>query len=262
MSKFDPRQKTPIPIAKAHILFDLHGVLVSKKELSKQYDQKVVAFLEKQFGISKKDASRAVQEANRKWIRFWDKAKGLPPEAIISNYEHANEVWAQSLVNDRFKGDYRQLAEFLEYTIPSQICCRYPEVLAEIRAFKEQAATLHIASSAHTRHTFGILAGCQLLPYFTTIVGLENTRAVKSDILYYKKMLQLVGAKAEDCLFIGNSTTEISLSKQMGIRSVFITRELTKETIASSAALAKQADLVLPDLANLLLHLRESHLIE
>jgi len=253
---------SPLPITKAYIIFDLHGVLVSKQTMAKKYDEKVIAFLEKQFGIPKVKAELAVQEANQKWIRFWDKAKVLPAERILENYEQANAVWAHTLVNDSFKGDYRQLAEFLEYTVPSQLCCLFPEVQAELDLLQKQRATLILASSAHTRHTFGILAGCKLLSYFHKIIGLENTLAVKSDLRYYQRLLQIIGAKAQDCLFIGNSTDEIALSKKVGMRVVFITRELTQDSLINTSNIAPQADLVLPTLENLVEHLYESHLLE
>jgi FMN phosphatase YigB (HAD superfamily) len=94
-----------------------------------------------------------------------------------------------------------------------------------------------------------VLIGCKIFHLFETIIGLENTKTLKSHIDYYEKILDMIDQPAENCIFIGNSLAEIELPKKLGMKTVHITRENDKQAIAASE---NTAELILPDLTDLI----------
>jgi HAD superfamily hydrolase (TIGR01509 family) len=132
--------------------------------------------------------------------------------------------------------------------VPANLCCIYPEVKTVLEELHKMGAHLILASSANTRHTTGVLFGCKIFHLFDTIIGLENTKTLKSNIAYYEKILEMINQTAEKCVFIGNSIFEIDLPKKLGMKTIHIAREIEKSIVASE----NNADVILPDLTDLI----------
>ncbi|MFW9923689.1 MAG: HAD hydrolase-like protein [Candidatus Thorarchaeota archaeon] len=254
------KNNKPIRKEDAHIIFDLHGVLVSKEKLTQLYDNFVINFLVENFNLSVDKTENAVEIANKKWLNYWKEAKELPKTDLVVAYEKANALWAEIIFQGKYKGDFRQMAEFLEYFIPTNFCSMFSEVQKEIINLHELSIPLFIASSAYTRHTLGVLIGCKISNYFNKIIGLENTLALKCSKEYYQKAFSIIGTKPENCIFVGNSQNEIELPKLLGAKVVHITREITDGT-ANYESL-NSADLVLPNLINFSKLLFENNILD
>jgi len=239
----------PLPVNDTYLIFDLHGVLTSKVEMGKQYDEFVAKFLEAQFDMEITKTREAIKLANNEWLSFWAKAKNLSQEDFTKEYEEANATWAKMILQGKKVHDYRQFAEFLEYHVPASLCCIFPEVKAVLQELNQKGIRLILASSANTRHSTGVLVGCKILYLFEKIVGMENTKALKSNIAYYEKILEIIDQPAEKCVFIGNSITEIELPKKLGMKTVHIMREIDYSIQDENQSIA--ADIVLPDLKEL-----------
>lgn len=242
------KNNKPIKKEDAHIIFDLHGVLVSKEKLTQLYDDFIIDFLVENFNLSCESSKNAVEIANKKWLNYWVKAKELPKADLVIEYEKANALWAEIIVQGKYQGDYRQLAEFLEYYVPTNFCSLFPEVRNELSKLHALKIPLFIASSAYTRHTLGVVVGCKIVNYIEKIIGLESTQALKCSEEYYQKTFSLLETKPEKCIFVGNSSNEIKLPKYLGAKVIHITREIT-DSIAVNH-LIDDADLVLPNLVN------------
>jgi FMN phosphatase YigB (HAD superfamily) len=245
-------QSIPIPAEKVHLIFDLHGVLVSKKKMAKKYDEFMLNFLRKYFGLSKSKLLEIITQANEEWMKFWDHSEKKNQETILENYEEANIAWARICTQNKYQGNLQQLAEFLEYYVPSQFCYLYPEVKMTLRSLQKNGIKMAIASSAYTRHTFGVLVGCRLLTYFSKIIGLENTKSLKSDIRYYERAFELLKTQAENCVFIGNSFNEVYLPKKLGTKTIFVNRETSKNNLIEVQKPPNNPNMIVPDLQNLL----------
>ena len=97
----------------------------------------------------------------------------------------------------------------------------------------------------------GVITGCKLFNFFNKIIGLENTQSLKSDIRYYQRTFKIIDAPPEKCIFVGNSINEINLPKSLGARTIGISREMSSEKLFEKD-IAQKADLILPNLNNLL----------
>lgn len=230
------------------LIFDLHGVLISKIEMGKQYDEFVANFLVAQFDLEYTKTKEAIRLANSEWLSFWSKAKKLSQDDFTKEYEEANALWAKMILQRKKVHDYRQFAEFLEYHVPANLCCLFPEVKDVLNELKTMGVHLILASSANTRHSTGALVGCKIFHLFEKIIGMENTKALKSNIAYYEKILEIIHQPAEKCIFIGNSITEIDLPKKLGMKTVHISREII-HPVNEDQYLA--ADMILPNLHKL-----------
>lgn len=237
-----------IKLSEAHIIFDLHGVLISKEKMGIKYDNFVAKFLEKYYSIPIHKSKTNIQKANDTWLQYWIKAKKYSKDKLISEYEKINAKWAEIILQGKFCADYRQFAEFLEYYVPTHFCCAFPEVKEEVSKLEEKGLKLSVASSAYTRHTLGTLIGCNIIKEFHKIIGLENTQALKSDLQYYKEAIKILQAKAEEVIFVGNSYNEILLPKKLGAKVIHVDREILDRTKINT--IKKQADLVVPDLTS------------
>jgi len=242
--------KFTLPNNEIYFIFDLHGVLISKVEMGKQYDKFVRNFLVEHFALDESNTTEAIKRANQEWLNFWSRAKKLSQEDFTKEYEEANALWAKMILQGKEVHDFRQFAEFLEYHVPANLCCLYPEVKEILNELKTMGVHLILASSANTRHSTGVLFGCKIFHLFETIIGMENTKALKSNIVYYEKILDIINQPAEKCVFIGNSIIEINLPKKLGMKTVHISREIEHTLNYTEEEIT--ADLILPDLKNLI----------
>jgi phosphoglycolate phosphatase-like HAD superfamily hydrolase len=250
----------PITEDKAHIIFDLHGVLVSKKQMAKKYDHYMLEFLQKNYLIEIEPTKKMIVEANKKWLIFWKEAIQYNEQEILEKYEKANERWIQDCLQGHEFYNYQQLAAFLEYHVPTNFCCLFPEVRDELVIIRRKKISCSVASSATTRHIIGILTGCQLLNYFSYLVGLDNTLQLKSKLDYYKKLFEIIHTTPENCIFVGNSLHEILLPQKLGAKVISITREENYHTVKTKEILDK-ADLVLSSLNDFYNELKSNNLI-
>ncbi|MEA2071855.1 MAG: HAD hydrolase-like protein [Asgard group archaeon] len=259
-NKKSMKNNKKIPLNKLHLIFDLHGVLISKQQMTEKYDKQMVSFLQKQFKFEKDAAQKAINHANEKWLRFWEEKPVNTKKSILKRYEDANTNWMRECLSGRYYWNYNHLAAFLEYHVPTNFCCVYPEMKETLIELKNKGITLSVASSAHTRHTTGVLVGCELLSFFSEIIGLDNTHQLKSNKKFYEILFQIIETPPENSIYIGNSLSEIHFPKQLGAKTIIVTREITFD-IASNEHILKQADLVLPDLCNLFSILINKNLI-
>ena len=74
-----------IKLSEVHIVFDLHGVLISKKKMGIKYDNFVAKFLEKYYSISVYKSKINIQKANDTWLQFWIKAKKYSKDKFYQN---------------------------------------------------------------------------------------------------------------------------------------------------------------------------------
>ena len=232
------------------LIFDLHGVLTSKVEMGRQYDEFVANFLKEQFDLEITKTREAIKLANKEWLSFWAKAKKLSRDDFTKEYEEANALWAKMILQGTQVPDYRQVAEFLEYHVPANLCCIFPEVKDVLQELHNLGFHLILASSANTRHSTGVLFGCNIFHLFEEIIGMDNTKVLKSNIAYYEKILEIIDQPASNCVFIGNSITEIDLPKKLGMKTIHISQEI-EYTKQQEEDLSLTADDILPDLKNL-----------
>ncbi|MHA1124920.1 MAG: HAD family hydrolase, partial [Candidatus Heimdallarchaeota archaeon] len=150
------KNKIPVPVKDTFLIFDLHGVLTSKVEMGKQYDEFVANFLVEQFDLEITKTREAIKLANNEWLSFWAKAKELSRDDFTKEYEEANALWAIMILQGKEVHDFRQFAEFLEYHVPANLCCLYPEVKEILNELKTMGVHLILASSANTRHSTGV----------------------------------------------------------------------------------------------------------
>lgn len=264
----DGALKNGIPVDQAHLLFDLHGVLISKTEQSKQYNAFLLDFITNNFDLSRESTRKAIQKANEEWYGFGELAKHLSSDEILEVYEERNAQWTDNCIQGRFHDDNRRMAEFLEYFIPTNFCSLYPEARTALQELHEVGIQMSLASSAFTRHIYGVLAGCRLFGFFEKIIGLDTTKCLKSNIRYFQKALEIINTPAEYCIFIGNSINEIKFPKALGCRVITVTRDqLSTEPFSEhdthpvTMQITEKADLVLPDLSNLKGQLIQQNLI-
>ena len=125
-----------------------------------------------------------------------------------------------------------------------------------------------VASSAFSRHIFGVLAGCNLFRYFERIISFDTTLSLKSNKRYFQQAFEFLAVPPQDCIFIGNSLYEVLLPASLGCKTVTITRERGSQTpfalenpLDDSFMSARQADLVLPTLKDLKTKLIKNGLI-
>ena len=239
----------PIPIKDSYLIFDLHGVLISKKEMGKQYDAFVANLLVEQFGLNLIKTQSAIEKANTEWLNFWGRSNKLTGEAFTQAYEEYNAQWAKTILQGRKVSDYRQFAEFIEYHAPANLCCIYPEVKAVLEELSSIDVSLILASSANSRHSTGVLVGCKIFHLFDKVIGMEHTKARKSNIAFYETILEMIDQPVENCIYIGNSGFEIDLPNKLGMKTVHISIEIDKPMNKEQESIA---DLVLPNLTNLI----------
>ena len=95
------KNKFPIPKEESYLIFDLHGVLISKVEMGKQYDDFVANLLVEQFDLDLMKTKIAIEKANDEWLNFWKKTNTLTGDAFTKSYEEYNAQWAKTILQGK-----------------------------------------------------------------------------------------------------------------------------------------------------------------
>ena len=98
----------------------------------------------------------------------------------------------------------------------------HPEV-AEVLAALSQTYTLSIASYTQSSFTQLELEELGIAKYFSYFVFSSDIGFRKESIEFYKKCLEVVGMKPEDCVMVGDNYEEdVSIPSQLGIHTIWI----------------------------------------
>ena len=58
---------------------------------------------------------------------------------------------------------------------------------------------------------------------FELVTTYENSRYCKPNLEYYKDIMKVIGAKAEECLMVGNDVTEDMVTENLGMKVFLLT---------------------------------------
>ncbi len=201
------------------VLFDLDGTLLpmDQEAFVKQYFGALAAYMAP-YGFAPEALIQSVWDATRKVLqndgscsncdRFWSSFTDRYGEAAIT---HRPDF-------DRFYVTDFEKARAATWVQPLAAEC--------IRLLKEKGYRLILA----TNPIFPKAATCARIRWagldpadFEWITTYENAGYCKPNPKYYAEILQNIGAKAEDCLMVGNDAEEDMCAASLGIEVLLLT---------------------------------------
>ena len=204
------------------VLFDLDGTLLpmDQEEFTKAYlgelSQKGSTL-----GYGAKELVHAVMVGLEIMIandgtmtneeRFWEHFLAI----------FGGEVQAHTQEFDRFyQNEFRRV---VHATQPTPVAKQYVEILKD-KGYQLVLATNPIFPQAAT---FERMRWAGLDPEdFVLITTYDNSRFTKPNLNYYRDILEIIGAKPEECLMIGNDVQEDLCAAQLGIQVYLVTDDL------------------------------------
>lgn len=150
----------------------------------------------------KNDGSRTNEAA------FWDAFAGLMGEEARKD---------EPLLDDFYRNEFRFVAA----------SCGYAPEAAEVISFmKEKGCTVVLATNpifpaVGTRARMQ-WAGLQEAD-FALVTTYENSRHCKPNPDYYRDILETIGEDAENCIMVGNDTTEDMVARELGMEVFLLT---------------------------------------
>jgi len=209
-----------------YVLFDLDGTLLpmNQEEFTKAY-----------FGLLAKKLAPLGYEPNKLIESIWSGTK-----AMIKNAgERTNEVvfWNTfaSIYGEDSKKDLLYFDEFnnIDFDKVQPSCGYNPKAQEVIALLKSKNITLALATNPifpKTATTKRIAWAGLNKNDFSHITTYENSNFCKPNLKYYEHILNILGAKAEECLMIGNDIAEDMVTENLGIKTFLLTDCLINKT--------------------------------
>ncbi len=201
------------------ILFDLDGTLLPMEQEN---------FVKAYFGTLAKKLMPLGFEPEKLYEGIWAGVKA----AIKNTSEKTNEeVWwgtfigcfgkiaedAKEILDDYYLNDFKYVQSSCGYT---------PKARETIDALKAKGYRLVLATNpvfpaTATRQRIG-WAGLDPKD-FELVTSYENCRRCKPNVEYYKDILAEIGAKAEECMMVGNDVAEDMVAETLGMKVFLLT---------------------------------------
>lgn len=240
------------------LFLDLHGVLVETPKIFEEYKRLTLEHLVAHFGIDYDEAEYRYDEAMKKWedvafayLRNPTKKK-VGPE-FLDFLDNCDRLFPKFLYEDlEVKPECGTLRQRpFEYNVSSKTEeVLYPEVRSTLNILKDQGYMMHVASSSHSSHIYGVLEANDIEDFFSDVIGFDNVAATKHTLNYYQNMLKSTRTNPSDGVMIGNSMHEVLKPRSLGMKTIHINRERRVPL-----EIRKMADLSLADLSLLPIHL-------
>jgi len=77
------------------------------------------------------------------------------------------------------------------------------------------------------------IEGSGILPYLSKVIPSYLLREIKPSPHFYKKMLKIIGATADECVFVDDKQENINGARSLGIQSILFkdTKQLEEEFV-------------------------------
>lgn len=159
------------------------------------------------------------------WTRALDELGGCFPEELFYSWGGKPTYVIIEQLNEKFGTvlDPVSSAELKESYFEALI----PEVLpiepvvALVRQF-HGTAPMAVASGGHREIVIKTLEALKLMPYFETIVGMEDVERGKPAPDPFLEAARRLGVNPEDCLVFEDSPTGIEAARAAGMQYVFV----------------------------------------
>lgn len=204
------------------VLFDLDGTLLpmdqdvfiksyfgllAKKLANHGYEPKklIASVWEGTMRMIANDGTRTNEEA------FWDYFRGIYGDGVMADL---------SLFDAFYRNEFQQV----------QNVCGFDKRAGEtIKILKEKGLRLVLA----TNPIFPAVATESRMRWagfdkndFELYTTYENSRYSKPNLAYYTDILDSVGAKAEECIMVGNDVSEDMVTRKLGMKVFLMTHSL------------------------------------
>ncbi len=201
------------------ILFDLDGTLLPM-------DQEV--FIKTYFSLLCKKLAPFGYEPDALIKALWlGTSKMVQNDGRMSNKE---VFWASfsSVFGERVFSDMPIIDSFYEneFNQASSVCHENPQVPKLIKRLKDAGYSLFLA----TNPVFPKVATLSRMRWagleesdFIGITTYEDSFFCKPCLKYYEQILEKLGARASDCLMVGNDTAEDMVAKNLGMDVFLLT---------------------------------------
>ena len=110
--------------------------------------------------------------------------------------------------------------ELFQITPPEQL--RMPGALETLTLLREKGFTLAAATSTERNQTAAHLAQGELTDFFSAIVCGDMVKKGKPEPEIFLKVAELVGAKPEECLVVGDTPADVLAAEAAGMKMVLI----------------------------------------
>ena len=161
------------------------------------------------------------------------KKNGLNPtdrEIVYKAFGRSNRFNVETAVSSCYFGtDIDQVSDKCFKTF-EQI---FPnEVLSEFRLFsgnlealqilKDKGVKLGIFTGFNRSEAFELLESLKIKDFFSVIVTLDDVKSVRPDPIGVLKALELLKAKNEECLYVGDTVVDIQMARNANLKCVCV----------------------------------------
>lgn len=202
-----------------YILFDLDGTLLPM-------DQNV--FTKSYFGGLARRLAPYGYDSEELIAAIWKGSDAMVRNDGKRNNEEVFWDTMEKILGERVRKDYNIFDDFYKYDFEkSRTSCGYnsdtPAVISQLSdmGYPLVLATnpLFPAVGTHARVRW---AGLDTRS-FRLITTFENSYHCKPNLDYYRDILKEIGAKAEECLMVGNDVDEDMIAEQLGMKVYLVT---------------------------------------
>ncbi|HEY8902925.1 MAG TPA: HAD family phosphatase, partial [Chthoniobacterales bacterium] len=159
------------------------------------------------------------------WTRALDELGGCFPEELFYSWGGKPTYVIIEQLNEKFGTTLDPISSaelkesYFEALIPEVLPIE--PVVALVKQF-HGTAPMAVASGGHREIVIKTLEALKLMPYFETIVGMEDVERGKPAPDPFLEAARRLGVNPEDCLVFEDSPTGIEAARAAGMQYVFI----------------------------------------
>ncbi|MAF35364.1 hypothetical protein CMO91_05990 [Candidatus Woesearchaeota archaeon] len=191
-----------------YILFDLAGVIVEMYWGGKKTVE---------VGTQTVDTKKLYALYEGKTYNQFMKGQASEEEVISTFLEHVN-----------LDASVEQIKETMRKN------CRFIKGMPELLSELKQKYSLVAATNEGREWTQYKIEALRLSNYFPLIIESNKLKALKPSAVFFKKALELIGARPEECVFVDDKKDNCEGAEEVGIKSiVFRDAKQLKEELTS-----------------------------
>ena len=203
-----------------YILFDLDGTLLpmDQDKFFSTYFHSLAQHVA-HLGYSAKEIGGAIWQSSREMMK--NDGSRLNEEIF---WESFSAILGDKVLHSKADFDSFYVSEFDKVSAATEPSARVPAVIKELKA---KGYTLAIATNpmfprvATSRRIAWAGLDVADFEFFTTY---EDHRHCKPNLDYYRDVMALLGATADECLMVGNDTLEDMIAEKLGMKVFLITK--------------------------------------
>lgn len=220
--------RRPVRPRAVHVFMDLWGVLLDAERMQREYGPALARHLAAEFGGAEAEWTVAHTAAWTDYVRETESTDwGREPWSTIADRLDARfALGILERMDVRWRPpDPAGFSRDLDRRVMSTVNARYPDAEAAVQRLKAAGHGVYVATQATDSNARGALEGAKLLGSLDGLYTGTSQDALKSQAVYWQRILQGFWAPADQCVVVDDRVDYLTAATSLGFLGLLLDRE-------------------------------------